>query len=184
MQLKVGGKSHRKLKTGERPIADKYREGKMKRTLKREGTVLEMVGEEVMGAAEGVWVSVRRGRTRAPGVLGCARVCGAAVGGGARVVWQRARTEGLRCVGEGVCGVIAWVSGVWDNAVLCGGRRACRTRPRWRYVRAPAGGAQHPPPPAPPPNPHAHPPATTRTPRLSRPPVPRSTHEIPPINPS
>ena len=31
-----GGKFHRRLKTGGRPIAHKYREGKMQRTLKRE----------------------------------------------------------------------------------------------------------------------------------------------------
>ena len=36
LQLKVGGKFHRKLNTGGRPIAHKYREGKMQRTLKRE----------------------------------------------------------------------------------------------------------------------------------------------------
>ena len=36
MQPKSGGKSHLRLNTGERPIANKYREGKMKRTLKRE----------------------------------------------------------------------------------------------------------------------------------------------------
>ena len=36
MQLKVGGKLHLKLNTGERPIANKYREGKMKSTLERE----------------------------------------------------------------------------------------------------------------------------------------------------
>ena len=36
MQLQMGGKFHLKLNTGERPIAHKYREGKMKRTLKRE----------------------------------------------------------------------------------------------------------------------------------------------------
>ena len=36
MQLKVGGKLHLKLNTGERPIANKYSDGKMKRTLKRE----------------------------------------------------------------------------------------------------------------------------------------------------
>ena len=36
MQPKAGGKSHLKLNTGERPIANKYREGKMKSTLKRE----------------------------------------------------------------------------------------------------------------------------------------------------
>ena len=36
LQLKVGGKFLLKLNIGERPIANKYREGKMKRTLKRE----------------------------------------------------------------------------------------------------------------------------------------------------
>ena len=36
MQPKMGGKLHLKLNTGERPIAKKYREGKMQRTLKRE----------------------------------------------------------------------------------------------------------------------------------------------------
>ena len=36
MQPKAGGKFHLRLNTGERPIANKYREGKMKRTLKRE----------------------------------------------------------------------------------------------------------------------------------------------------
>ena len=36
LQLEVGGKFHLKLNTGGRPIAYKYREGKMQRTLKRE----------------------------------------------------------------------------------------------------------------------------------------------------
>ena len=36
MQLKLGGKFHLKLNIGERPIANKYREGKMKSTLERE----------------------------------------------------------------------------------------------------------------------------------------------------
>ena len=36
LQLKAGGKFHRRLNTGGRPIANKYCEGKMKRTLKRE----------------------------------------------------------------------------------------------------------------------------------------------------
>ena len=35
MQPQVGGKLHLRLNTGERPIANKYREGKMKSTLKR-----------------------------------------------------------------------------------------------------------------------------------------------------
>ncbi len=36
MLLKMGGKFHLRLNMGTRPIANKYREGKMKRTLKRE----------------------------------------------------------------------------------------------------------------------------------------------------
>ena len=36
MQPKMGGKLHLKLNIGTRPIANKYREGKMKSTLKRE----------------------------------------------------------------------------------------------------------------------------------------------------
>ncbi len=36
MQPKMGGKSLLRLNIGKRPIANKYREGKMKRTLKRE----------------------------------------------------------------------------------------------------------------------------------------------------
>jgi len=35
VQLKIGGKFHLKLNIGERPIANKYCEGKMKRTLKK-----------------------------------------------------------------------------------------------------------------------------------------------------
>ena len=48
LQLEVGGKFHLKLNTGERPIANKYREGKMKRTLKRELKVLEIAVREPM----------------------------------------------------------------------------------------------------------------------------------------
>ena len=43
VQCKTGGKFHLKLNIGERPIANKYREGKMQRTLKRESKVLEIV---------------------------------------------------------------------------------------------------------------------------------------------
>ena len=45
-QLKVGGKFHLKLNTGGRPIANKYREGKMKRTLKRGLKVPELAEME------------------------------------------------------------------------------------------------------------------------------------------
>ena len=36
LQPEVGGRFHPKLNIGERPIANKYREGKMKSTLERE----------------------------------------------------------------------------------------------------------------------------------------------------
>jgi hypothetical protein len=44
----VGGKFLLKLNTGERPIANKYREGKMQRTLKRELKGLEIVKREAI----------------------------------------------------------------------------------------------------------------------------------------
>jgi hypothetical protein len=52
VQLKVRGKFHVKLNNGERPIANKYREGKMQRTLKRELKVLEIVKREAIGVSE------------------------------------------------------------------------------------------------------------------------------------
>ena len=42
----MGGKCHPMLNIGGRPIANKYREGKMKRTLKRELKVSEIAGME------------------------------------------------------------------------------------------------------------------------------------------
>ena len=44
----MGGKFLLKLNNGERPIANKYCEGKMKRTLKRELKGLEIVKMEAM----------------------------------------------------------------------------------------------------------------------------------------
>ena len=49
MQPKVGGKFHLKLNMGTRPIANKYREGKMKSTLKRKLIVRETVRREAHG---------------------------------------------------------------------------------------------------------------------------------------
>ena len=46
LQLKAGGKFHLKLNICARPIANKYREGKMKRTLKRELKVPETAERE------------------------------------------------------------------------------------------------------------------------------------------
>ena len=42
----MGGKFHLKLNIGLRPIANKYHEGKMKRTLKRELEVPEIADRE------------------------------------------------------------------------------------------------------------------------------------------
>jgi hypothetical protein len=51
----VGGKFHLKLNTCLRPIANKYHEGKMKRTLKRELNVFELAERKlkrISGALE------------------------------------------------------------------------------------------------------------------------------------
>ncbi len=50
----MGGKFHLKLNNGERPIANKYRERKMKSTLKRESKVLEIAKREAMATSE--WI--------------------------------------------------------------------------------------------------------------------------------
>ena len=47
----MGGKFLLKLNTGERPIAYKYREGKMKRTLKRELKVPELAERKADGTS-------------------------------------------------------------------------------------------------------------------------------------
>lgn len=46
LERKVGGKFHLKLNNGLRPIANKYHEGKVKRTLKRELKVPEIAERE------------------------------------------------------------------------------------------------------------------------------------------
>ena len=51
MERKAGGKFHPKLNIGSRPIANKYHEGKMKRTLKRELKVLEIAEREANGTS-------------------------------------------------------------------------------------------------------------------------------------
>ena len=47
----MGGKFHLKLNMGSKPIANKYHEGKMKRTLKRELKVPELAEREANGAS-------------------------------------------------------------------------------------------------------------------------------------
>ena len=60
----MGGKFHLKLNIGTIPIANKYREGKMKRTLKRELKVREIAKRETFGTSvdlrkSAVWVTGR-----------------------------------------------------------------------------------------------------------------------------
>ena len=50
----MGGKFHLKLNIGGRPIANKYREGKMKSTLKRKLRVRETVSREAHGISNAV----------------------------------------------------------------------------------------------------------------------------------
>lgn len=50
MERKLGGKFHLKLNMGSKPIANKYHEGKMKRTLERELKVLEIAEREAKRA--------------------------------------------------------------------------------------------------------------------------------------
>ena len=47
----MGGKFHLKLNMGSKPIANKYHEGKMKRTLKRELEVPEIAEREANGTS-------------------------------------------------------------------------------------------------------------------------------------
>ena len=49
----MGGKFLLKLNNGKRPIANKYREGKMKSTLKRELKVRETVKRETIEVSSG-----------------------------------------------------------------------------------------------------------------------------------
>ena len=51
MQPKMGGKLLLKLNIGTRPIANKYHEGKVKSTLKRELKVPEIAGREAKGTS-------------------------------------------------------------------------------------------------------------------------------------
>ena len=51
LERKLGGKFHLKLNMGSRPIANKYHEGKMKRTLKRELKVPEIAERKADGTS-------------------------------------------------------------------------------------------------------------------------------------
>ena len=55
LERKVGGKFHLKLNMGSKPIANKYHEGKMKRTLKRELKVREIMQSEANSGKYSSW---------------------------------------------------------------------------------------------------------------------------------
>jgi hypothetical protein len=55
LQPKLGGRSHLKLNISGRPIAKKYSDGKVKRTLKRRSKVLENVKRETDRARNNGW---------------------------------------------------------------------------------------------------------------------------------
>jgi len=57
----LGGILHLKLNKDTRPIANKYREGKMQRTLKRELKVRETVEREADETTAGLYLSVSLG---------------------------------------------------------------------------------------------------------------------------
>jgi len=54
VQPEMGGILHLRLNMGGRPIANKYREGKMQRTLKRELKELEVVEREAIEFSKGM----------------------------------------------------------------------------------------------------------------------------------
>ena len=56
----MGGKFHLRLNIGTRPIANKYREGKMKSTLKRESKERETVKRETIEVSSEL-VAISRG---------------------------------------------------------------------------------------------------------------------------
>ena len=56
VQPEMGGILHLRLNMGGRPIANKYREGKMQRTLKREFKELEVVEREAIPTSKGWWL--------------------------------------------------------------------------------------------------------------------------------
>ena len=55
LERKLGGKFHLKLNMGSKPIANKYHEGKMKRTLKRELKVREIMQSEANSGKYSSW---------------------------------------------------------------------------------------------------------------------------------
>ena len=62
----MGGNFHLKLNISSKPIANKYHEGKMKRTLKRELKVPEIAEREANGTSLAREIAARRGDVSLP----------------------------------------------------------------------------------------------------------------------
>ena len=99
----MGGKFLPKLNTCGRPIANKYREGKMKRTLKRESKVLEIAEIEGMATSRGGAIQPRGCRRGVYGGIGASLPAGwstAAPNGSGRARlgsgWIRTGRDGRR----------------------------------------------------------------------------------------
>ncbi len=81
LQPKVGGILHQRLNTGGRPIVHKYREGKVKRTLRRESKVREIAERETFGVSVVLGISIdwATGRCTILGTVIDSWICGTVV---------------------------------------------------------------------------------------------------------
>jgi hypothetical protein len=100
MQPKMGGKFHLKLNIGTRPIANKYCEGKMKSTLKRESKVRETVIKEAIEVSSADYMISDQPETmeivRLLGKGGVVHSCDLRVNRGFH--WEREGREKVACL--------------------------------------------------------------------------------------
>src|SRR5665647_1463207 len=92
----MGRKFDLKLNNGERPIANKYREGKMKRTLKRELKVLEIAKREALTTSD-----IRRSSLSAPLDVVCSWQLYLRPRKGSWWFRTKCQSRSIRIVGEG-----------------------------------------------------------------------------------
>jgi len=136
-----GGELHPRLNTGERPIAYKYREGKMQRTLKRESKVLEIARKETIATRilNGTATDSLRDRPAGPEGGGSSPFAGPSGGGGriSRTVPGQRRSGGA-AEGRGREGPR---TGRPPSRIGGGGSSGVRrTRPRRTAVPQPSSG--------------------------------------------
>ena len=107
LQPKMGGKFHLKLNIGTRPIANKYREGKMKSALKRGSKAREIVSKEASrdSSSAGALFRACGGEGLVPAIPGTRPVSGVV----RRVLVRRRRSTWVLRVCEGQ----QWKVGAW-----------------------------------------------------------------------